>query len=197
MDVDTPGVAPISPPDDLRSIKVCQICFKSGTNEKKNFIQATDTLHRFLAVNVTATPFLYQYLSKLRQKTECFFVCLCCDSWARRNRTLPNAKNDGKKILLAVDKLILSIMLPGVYRPPEIRIARRLITEIRTNNGRNWLASICPPLVVKTLMDNDICLESRRLLKSISSSVWRSGRQQTILGNPVFAKNIRCAKHYT
>jgi hypothetical protein len=188
-------------PNDLlgknQPIRVCQFCFKSGTNEKKTFIQATDTVRRFLVVNATPTPFHYAYLSQLRQKSEFFFLCTNCDAWTRRNRTLPNAKNDGKKTLLAVDKLILAIMLPGSYNPPELRMTTRLITEIRTNNGRNWLASICPPLVVKTLMDNDICMESRKLLKSINLSAWKSGRRQAILGNPVFAKNIRCATHYT
>jgi hypothetical protein len=172
-------------------IRVCQFCFKSGENKNKTYILSTSTVHRFLDVNAAPTPFLYEYLSKLRQRMECFFVCTNCDSWTRRNCAAAN----GKKILLAVDRLILCIMLPGDYTPPELRITSRLIATIRQNNGRNWLASICPPLVVKTLCENDICMESRKVLKSISVAVWRSGRRQAILGNAAFAKNIRCAHH--
>jgi len=176
-------------------VRVCQFCFKSGVNNKKAYIQSTSTLHRFLDVDAAPTPFLYEYLSKLRKKMECFFVCTNCDSWTRRNCTAPNAAHSGKKILLAVDRLILCIMLPGAYTPPEMRITARLIATIRLNNGRNWLASICPPLVVKALCENDICMESRKVLKSISVAAWRSGRRQAILGNATFAKNIRCAQH--
>ena len=100
-----------------------------------------------------------------------------------------------KTTLLAVDRLILSVMLPGTYPPPEMRITQRLIATIRKNGGHNWLATICPPLVVQSLRDNDIRLESRKVLKSLSVATWKSGRQQAVLGNAAFAKNIRCAQH--
>ena len=100
-----------------------------------------------------------------------------------------------KTTLLAVDRLILSVMLPGTYNPPEMRITQRLIATIRKNGGHNWLASICPPLVVQSLRDNEIRLESRKVLKSLSVATWKSGRQQAVLGNAAFAKNIRCAQH--
>jgi hypothetical protein len=174
--------------------RVCQFCFKSGKNTNKCYIQSTSTVHRFLDVNATPTPFLYEYLSKLRKKMECFFVCTNCDSWIRRNRALSNA-NNGKKILLAVDRLILCIMIPGAYTPPEMRITARLIATIRRNNGKNWLSSICPPLVVKALCENDIRMESRKVLKSISVAAWKAGRRQEVLGSASFAKNIRCAQH--
>jgi hypothetical protein len=176
-------------------IRVCQFCFKSGSNKKKTYIFSTATVHKFLDVNAAPTPFLYEYLSKLRQKTECFFVCTNCDSWTRRNYTAMKGNKDGKKILLAVDRLILCIMLPGTYTPPEMRITARLIETIRHNNGKNWLASICPPLVVKALCENHIRMESRKVLKSISVAAWRSGRRQAILGDASFAKNVRCAQH--
>jgi hypothetical protein len=184
-----------SQPPEEEPIRVCQFCFKSGTNKKKNYILSTSTVHRFLDFNAAPTPFLYEYLSKLRKKMECFFVCTNCDSWTRRNHTALNADGSGKKILLAVDRLILCIMLPGEYTPPEMRITARLIETIRQNNGKNWLASICPPLVVKALCENDIRMESRKLLKSISVAAWRSGRRQAIFGNATFAKNVRCAQH--
>lgn len=186
-----------SPSDDSEPVRVCQFCFKSGENNKKTFILSTSTVHKFLDEHAAPTPFLYEYLSKLRQKMECFFVCTNCDSWTRRNFGDKNArkKNQDKKILLAVDRLILCIMLPGAYSPPEMRITTRLINTIRQNGGKNWLASICPPLVVKVLCENDIRMESRKVLKSISVAAWRSGRRQAILGNGVFAKNVRCAQH--
>ena len=128
---------------------------------------------------------------------ECYFVRKKRESRKRRNIGDKNArkKNQDKKILLAVDRLILCIMLPGAYSPPEMRITTRLINTIRQNDGKNWLASICPPLVVKVLCENDIRMESRKVLKSISVAAWRSGRRQAILGNGVFAKNVRCAQH--
>jgi hypothetical protein len=183
------------PPISTESVRVCQFCFKSGENKSRTFILSTSTVHKFLDFKAVPTPFLYEYLSKLRQKLECFFVCSNCDSWTRRNYSAKNAKKCDKKILLAVDRLILCIMLPGTYTPPEMRITSRLIQTIRKNNGVNWLASICPPLVVKALCENDICMESRKVLKSISVAAWRSGRRQAILGNATFAKNVRCAKH--
>jgi hypothetical protein len=103
---------------------------------------------------------------------------------------VPANKN---KTLLAVDRLILSVMLPGSYTPPEMRITQRLIYTIRKNGGNNWLATICPPLVRRVLIDNDIRLESRKVLKSICLATWKSGRLQAVLGNATFAKNIRCS----
>ena len=104
--------------------------------------------------------------------------------------TLAVKKN---RTLLAVDRLILSIMLPGSYAPPEMRITQRLILTIRKDGGNNWLATICPPLVRRVLIDNDIRLESRKVLKSICLATWKSGRLQAVLGNATFAKNIRCS----
>jgi hypothetical protein len=189
----TQGATTDNPQRVKEPIRVCQFCFKSGTNTNKCYIQSTSTVHRFLDVNAAPTPFLYEYLSKLRKKMECFFVCTNCDSWTRRNCALAKSANNGKKILLAVDRLILCIMLPGAYTPPEMRITARLIATIRQNKGSNWLASICPPLVVKALCENGIRMESRQVLKSMSVAAWRSGRRQAILGSASFAKNIRCA----
>jgi hypothetical protein len=177
-------------------IKVCQLCFQGGS-AKKSSILSTSVVHRFLDEKAVPTPFLYAYLQHLRKKMDSFFVCGNCDSWIRRQNPPRPAGTIvvGEKVLLAVDRLILSIMLPGHYAPPEMRITQRLVTTIRKNDARNWLATICPPLVVRTICDNDILLASRKVLKSISVATWRSGRRQAILGNANFAKNIRCAQH--
>ena len=175
-------------------MKVCQMCFQIGSFRDKPSMLSTSVLHRFLDEKAIPTPFLYAYLQQMRKKMNCFFICGNCDSWIRRQNP-PNSHPDGNKILLAVDRLILSIMLPGNYTPPEMRITQRLVATIRKDKGRNWLGSICPPFVIRTICDNDILLESRKVLKSISIATWRSGRRQPVLGNATFAKNIRCAQH--
>ncbi|KAJ1466811.1 hypothetical protein T484DRAFT_1756356 [Baffinella frigidus] len=177
--------------------KVCQLCFQGDSAKHKSSILSTSVVHRFLDEKALPTPFLYAYLQHLRKKMDCFFVCGNCDSWIRRqNPPRPmHTTMTGKRVFFAVDRLILSIMLPGNYAPPEMRITQRLVTTIRTDRGRNWLATICPPLVIRTICDNDILLASRKVLKSISVATWRSGRCQTVLGNANFAKNIRCAQH--
>jgi hypothetical protein len=180
-----------------RKTKVCQVCFQSGPLKKNSSMLSTSVVHRFLDEKAVETPFLYAYLQRMRKKMDSFFVCGNCDSWIRRHNP---PKPDGcvtedKKILFPVDRLILSIMLPGSYTPPEMRITQRLIATIRMDNARNWLATICPPLVIHTICGNDILLVSRKVLKSISIATWRSGRRQTVLGNSNFAKNIRCSQH--
>jgi hypothetical protein len=177
-------------------IKVCQLCFQCDPSNKASIV-STSVVHRFLDEKAMPTPFLYAYLQHLRKKMDCFFLCGNCDSWIRRQNPpeLYGTTVTGSRVLLAVDRLILSIMLPGTYVPPEMRIAQRLINTIRKNSGRNWLATICPPLVIRTICDNDILLASRKVLKSISIATWRSGRRQEVLGNAKFAKNIRCAQH--
>lgn len=177
-----------------QKIKVCQMCFQEGSSSDKKSILSTSALHRFLDDKAVSTPFLYAYLQQLRKKMNCFFICGNCDSWIRRQNSQAGV-SAGKKVLLAVDRLILSIMTPGDVVPPEMRVTQRLVATIRQDKGRNWLGSICPPFVVQVICENDILLESRKVLKSISIATWRSGRRQPVLGNAVFAKNIRCSQH--
>jgi hypothetical protein len=179
-------------------IKICQLCFQCSFTRKTSIL-STSVVHRFLDERAVATPFLYAYLQHLRKKMDCFFLCGNCDSWIRRQNPPRPAGTivTGKRVLLTVDRLILSIMLPGYYVPPEMRITQRHVVTIRKNNGRNWLATICPPFVVRTICDNDILLASRKVLKSIALATWRSGRRQEVLGNADFAKNIRCARNDT
>jgi len=282
--------------------RVCQLCFQGSSDGCPTYILSTSAVHRFLDERAMPTPFLYAYLSTLRQKMDVFFVCSNCDSWVRRQtaigassdtlagigsatkksleppcvaettspnevvqvdpsllvkieepstlitdkiselplvqateitqisrvglepafktapmpRSKPRSKAQPRlqngashregsavhpvvvkknKTLLAVDRLILSVMLPGSYAPPEMRITQRLISTIRKDEGNNWLATICPPLVRRVLIDNDIRLESRKVLKSICVATWKSGRLQEVLGNATFAKNIRCSQN--
>jgi hypothetical protein len=197
VDSSSASGAPSSTGEEKR--RVCQLCFVSGYTGKdtKAVILSTSVVHRFLDDKAAATPFLFAYLQQLRKKMDCFFVCGNCDSWIRRQNPpkCTGVVNNGKKVFFAVDKLILSIILPGTYTPPEMRITQRLVATLRSNGGSNWLSTICPPLVIRTICDNDILLESRKVLKSITVATWRSGRRQTILGNAAFAKNIRCAQH--
>jgi hypothetical protein len=203
---------------------VCQLCFHEGS-DAASFILSTAAVHQFLDERAIPTPFLFAYLLRLRKKMNSFYLCVNCDSWVRRRNQAAAANKPGgntksssgprdstvaarsdvaadpavassaRTTLLAVDRLILSVMLPGTYTPPEMRITQRLIATIRRGGGNNWLATICPPLVVQSLRDNEIRLESRKVLKSISIAAWKSGRQQAVLGNAAFAKNIRCAQH--
>jgi hypothetical protein len=173
---------------------VCEMCFEMVAHKSGEVsMLRTTTLHTFLEERVTPTPFLYSYLMKLSKKKKVFNICCNCDSWTRRQLTpLKIQRCGGKKGFLMVDQLILSIMLPGQYQPPEMRITQRLVGIIRKDNGNNWLASVCPPLVVRALCDNDIVMASRQVLKSISVATWRSGRRQVVFGNGIFAKYIRC-----
>jgi hypothetical protein len=187
------------PPKTVEDDRICQLCFESVQDKKYSYIVSTPSVHTFLDNNALATPFLYAYLQHLRKKTECFPVCSNCDSWVRRQTHANqwgdrprNRKSKDTKIILAVDRLILSIILPGTYIPPEMRIANRLMTTIRKNGGNNWLSSICPPIVVRTICDNDIRLASRVVLKGVCTAAWKSGRRQSIFGNASFAKSIRC-----
>jgi hypothetical protein len=157
---------------------------------------STTVVHKFIQDKAIPTLFLFSYLSELSKKTNTINICGNCDRWIRRQAMHSKTGGPGgKKVFLLVDQLILSIMLPGTYGPPEMRITQRLINIIRHNGGRNWLATICPPLVVRTICDNDIVMVSRQVLKSISIAAWRSGRRQVVLGNATFAKHIRCAPH--
>ena len=177
-------------------LRVCQMCYQGGRARNSSYILSTSVLHKFLDEKAAVTPFLFEYLQHLRKKMASFFVCGNCDSWIRRqNVCYGRGGSINGKVLLSVDRLILSIMLPGSYTPPEMRITQRLVHTLRMNGGSNWLSTICPPLVIRVLMDNDIVLQSRKVLKSICLSTWRSGRRQVVFGNAIFAKNVRCAEH--
>ena len=169
----------------------CHLCFRCVVSEKSSSILSTSVVHRLLEDRVVPTPFLYAYLQELRKKTECFNICTNCDSWVRRQST--PSKRCGKKVVFQVDRLILSVILPGEWVPPEMRITHRLIKTLRENGGSNWFATICPPIVVRALCDNDIVLKSRKVLKSIPIAAWRSGRRQPLLGSAKFARQIRSA----
>jgi hypothetical protein len=173
--------------------QVCEMCLRMVTASDVPMVK-TIAVHKFLEERTIATPFLHSYLLNLSKKKKVFNICCNCDSWMRRQCTpLKMRRCGGKKGYLLVDQLILSIMLPGQYQPPEMRITQRLINIIRQNKGHNWLASICPPLVVRALCDNDIVMASRQVLKSISVAAWQSGRRQIVFGNATYAKFIRCA----
>ena len=174
--------------------RVCEMCLRMVMDTKNEVpMLKTTALHKFLEERATPTPFLYSYLLRLSKKKTTFNICANCDSWLRRQCTaLKMSRGGATRGFLLVDRLILSIMLPGQYQPPEMRITQRLINIIRKDNGNNWLASICPPLVVRALCDNDIVMASRQVLKSISVAVWKSGRRQTVFGNGTYAKFIRC-----
>jgi hypothetical protein len=185
--------------DPVKPIKVCQLCFSPAGSGKKNTILSSTTIHRFLDERASPTPFLYSYLQQKRKKMESMYICSCCDSWCRRQSTVSLANlapvTNDSRILFAVDRLILSIILPGTYTPPELRITQRLVATIRKNHGRNWLGTIVPPLVIKTICESDIRLVSRLVLKSISIATWQTGRKQSVFGNAKFAKTIRCAQN--
>ena len=130
-------------------------------------------------------------------------VCANCESWLRRQGQSLNSSDPrstrqrltapgvSKTALLTVDRLILSIMLPGTYAPPEVRITRRHVITLKKNGGHNALSTICPPLVVRTICENELRIRTRTVLKSITSAAWKSGRRQTVFGNTVFAKHVR------
>jgi hypothetical protein len=177
-----------------KKYRICEMCLRKVMDKGGDVsILKTTALHKFLQDRAMATPFLYAYLLKLSKKKQVFDICCNCDSWMRRQCTPTKIQRcGGKRVFLVVDQLILSIMLPGQYQPPEMRITQRLVDIIRKDDGRNWLTTICPPLVVRTICDNDIVMASRQVLKSISVATWRSGRRQIVFGNATFAKFIRC-----
>jgi len=174
--------------------RVCEMCLRMIFDAKKELpMLNTTALHKFLEDRATPTPFLYSYLMKLSKKKTTFKICAHCDSWLRRQcTTLKMSRGGAQRSFLLVDRFILSIMLPGQYAPPEMRISQRLIDIIRKDNGNNWLASICPPLVVRTACDNIIIMSSRKVLKGITVAVWKSDRRQTVFSNGLYAKFIRC-----
>jgi hypothetical protein len=196
VDVNTGGNVDTTPDvnNGDNNYRVCEMCLRMVMNKGGEVsMLKTPAISKFLKDRVKPTPFLYSYLMKLNEKRNVFNICSNCDSWMRRQCTPLKIKRcGGKRGFLMVDQLILSIMLPGQYQPPEMRITQRLINIIRKDDGKNWLSTICPPLVVRTLCDNDIVIASRKVLKSISVATWRSGRRQTVFGNATFAKFIRC-----
>jgi len=179
------------------------MCFESEADKPKGKLLWTTAVHKFLDKYATPTPFQYAYLQKLREKNKYFLVCANCESWLRRQglslhssdprstRKRLTAPGVSKTTLLTIDRLILSIMVPGTYAPPEVRITKRLVVTIKKNGSRNALATICPPLVVRAICENELCLHNRSVLKSITGAAWKSGRRQTVFGNPIFAKHVR------
>ena len=181
----------------------CQVCFEFEMANSKGPLLSTTAVHKFLDKYATPTPFQYAYLQQLREKNKSFLVCANCESWLRRqdkfltsshpqsNRKRLTAPGVSKTALLTVDRLILSIMLPGSYAPPEVRIARRHVATIKRNGGCNELATICPPLVVRAICENELRLRTRIVLKSIVGAAWKSGRRQAVFGNAIFSRAVR------
>ena len=183
--------------------RCCQLCFEFEVADSKGPMLSTTVVHKFLDKYATPTPFQYAYLQQVRKKNKLFLICTNCESWLRRQcqslnssdprstRKRLTAPSVSKTVLLTVDRLILSIMIPGSYAPPEVRITRRHIATIKRNGGCNELATICPPLVVRTICDNELRLRSRTVLKSIVGAAWKSGRRQVVFGSSLFAKAVR------
>lgn len=181
----------------------CQLCFESEADKPPAKMLSTTAVHKFLDKYATPTPFLFAYLQKIREKNKFFLVCANCESWLRRQGQSLNSSDPrstrkrltapgvSKTALLPLDRLVLSIMVPGMYAPPEVRIMKRLAVTLSENGGLNALATICPPLVVRAICDNELRLHKRSVLKSVTCAAWKSGRRQTVFGNPRFAKHVR------
>ncbi|KAJ1471143.1 hypothetical protein T484DRAFT_1845247 [Baffinella frigidus] len=177
----------------------CAVCFYSKDDGPKLELVETTIVHKFVDEHAVASPFVFEYLQTLCKKKQCLCICDSCESWFRRKHAMICTKRGTGptppelKELLHADRLILSVILPGVYKPPEARYVQRYISTIRKNGGRNVFASICPPVVVRTLCENEVCAGDRISLKSIAFATWKTGRQQCVFGNKLFAKNIRHA----
>jgi hypothetical protein len=179
----------------------CEMCLQKS-NVKGSMTKST-IVHAFISKHAQPTPFMYEYLKHLVGRKKKLVICDSCQSWVRRNnrairttrRKRTNDRENPNQILLAVDRLILCILLPGTYAPPERRLSQRIVAALRVNNGCNALAGICPPLVVHTIVDNEIDLDNRHVLKSMAVATWRTGRRQTVFGNGSFAKSVRCGGH--
>jgi len=168
----------------VEGTKTCQLCF-AGENEA--YVLATGSLHRFIREKARPSPYLYSFLLRESDNVSSFFCCCNCDSWIRRQKT--NAK-----VLLVVDRFILSILFPGVYTSPEKRTCQRIIRGIQQNGYQNMLASICPYFVLRVLRENRICIRSREVASSLAAATWHSSREQTFVSNPLYAKSLRWTK---
>lgn len=186
------------------------------TESSIKLLPSTAQLEQFIHDEVWHTPFLSKYLQHLLKKNGHFVLCNHCDCWIRRRRlphrsggvvhTKKKRRNQGgnqgvaasAKVLLPLDQLILSIMVPGKYQPPEMRTTNHLVASAVCNGGVNPLASICPPLVMHTLlMGGEICTDKRTVQKSVLFSMWKHGRQQPATANQEFIKFVRKSLNYS
>ena len=163
---------------------MCQLCFGGGDG---TYVLATGSLHRFIREKARPTPYLYSFLLRESDNVTSFFCCCNCDSWMRRQKT-------EEKVLLVVDRFILSILFPGVYTNPEKRTCQRIIHGIQRNKYKDILASICPNFVLRVLRENKICIRSREVASSIAAATWHSSREQTFVSNSAYAKSLRWTK---
>lgn len=173
----------------MTNVKVCQLCFaKDGDN---CYVLSTSSLHDFLNGKAQETPFLQRYLKDVSGKLSSFFLCVLCDSWVRRQSHLT-------KVLLSVDRFILSILFPGhpKYKAPEMRTSIRICTSLLREDN-HLLRSLCPAIVIQTCMklqEEKIFLESRHVTKNLSYAVWQCMGKPFFLSNAQFAKSLRCVR---
>ena len=175
------------------------MCFHSNDDGSRIDVIETTLVHKFVDEHAVASPFVFDYLWTLCKKKISLKICDACVTWIRRKHITISVKNGlgptppAMKVLLPADRLILSILMPGVYRVPESRHVQRYIATLRRNGGVNKFATICPQIVIHTLCQHDICTGDRHTLKSIAVATWNTGRQQSVFGNKVFAKSVRQA----
>jgi hypothetical protein len=173
----------------MSDVKICQLCFSKHGEDC--YVLATGSLHDFLAMQAQPTPFLYKYLTDVSGNLSSFFLCVLCDSWVRRQES-------NKKVLLTIDRFILSILFPGhcLYRSPEMRTSVRICKSILREDNV-VLRSICPPIVLRTcatLVELNILLKSRNVTKNLSYALWKTMGEPYFLSNARYGKDIRCAK---
>jgi hypothetical protein len=175
----------------------CEMCFYSKEDGSNLDVVETNIVHKFVCDHTVATPFVFAYLQTLCKKKPHLKICKSCESWIHRKHVTISVKGglgptpSAMKTLLPADRLILSVLLPGVHKTPEARHVERYTAVLRMHGGLNLFATICPRIVTQALLGDDICTTGRLTLKSIAFATWNSGRQQTVFGNKTFAKNVR------
>lgn len=170
----------------------------------------TSVLHRFLVSNARPTPFLHKFLrdmvkvqvaDKETASTDgpCFLVCSHCNSWLRR-------QGHRSGVLFPMDRLVLSTLFPGTYKPPEVRAVCRIIRALRldassetaTSDTPFWaIGQILPPYVLGLLRRHrETLLRSQCLVSDIAVCTWHDLGCPNILPNGLFAKHVRGTSQY-
>jgi hypothetical protein len=180
----------------------CWLCQQKLGSSKSSRMQGFDTMREFVKDLCQPTPFWYQWLVNVCVPVN---LCIACVNWKRRCSTGAQVRSRSvvgkyvkigskratvkkyEKPMLQLDQLILFLMYPGRFTPPDQRCLHRLLESLMDPGNMVW--HVVPMCVKGVLAQVDGTCGVQDLVKAW----WVFNGRTPFLKNPILGRMVRAA----